>query len=730
MSIKTAFKRVALVAAAALAIGGISAVSAQAATAAAGGTVTLSSSSSTVGLSQVATTNATFGFTSAAVTDTGTLTVALATKPGASALTSASLTLAGVSISTGDTRSIVSRVDTLTAAGYVALTHTSASATDSITFTPDAVGTYTITATNNVTGATVATWTVNAGTAPVVAAASSTPLTGTYSTVTLYTGHADKYYTIASTGVGSVLYPGSAPAGTGLVSGASELLYAGATPGAANFVGAATEKLVFSVYSASAGTQTLTVTGDSSSAVTTTLTWGAAPVVSAANSIVASNNATDVLTPTQLTVATEDTSLVSLSTSGLLAGGAYVLVNNNATPAAPVTTDTIAASVSGPGLLKVGSTEANAAAAVAGRSVSNAQGVGSTAVVLLYGDGTTGTATVTVSDSTAGIVLGTFSVVFYDSTIAKLVATVNTNVPAASVTGFAPTATEGINGSVSPTGGAPVSVIATDANGNKIPSAAGISVSSGTTSVATVGSVTYDSTNGYSYVNIIPASEGKTVLTFSDTATGLVTATATVLVTKAVASTVVASTDAASYDPGTKVVYTLTATDAAGNPIADGTYTGFFSTAPTSNVGLQGALPGLTPVTFSGGVNNSTVYSPVNSANVAIAGGTVIAGFLASATATATNEADFSTTGSSDVAANAATDAANEATDAANAATDAANAAADSADAATQAAQDAGDKADAALAAVTALSQQVTTLLAKVAALSATIAKIAKKLKA
>ena len=202
------------------------------------------------------------------------------------------------------------------------------------------------------------------------------------------------------------------------------------------------------------------------------------------------------------------------------------------------------------------------------------------------------------------------------------------------------------------------------------------------------------------------------------------------MVTKAVASTVVASTDAATYDPGTKVVYTLTATDAAGNPIADGVYTGFFSAAPTSNVGLQGSLPNTTSTTFAGGVNSSTVYAPVNSANVAIAGGTVIAGFLASATATATNEADFATTGSSDTAANAATDAANEATDAANAATDAANAAADSADAATQAAQDAGDKADAALAAVTALSQQVTTLLAKVAALATTIAKIAKKVKA
>ncbi len=572
----------------------------------------------------------------------------------------------------------------------------------------------------------------NAAATPTLAGsgASSTAaaITGTYTAEIIVAGSADKYYTISSTG-GSVNYP-SAPATTSLsAAGASEIWSAGTGAiGTANFAG--TESMTVSVYSATAGTQVVTLTGSNNAAITLTVTWGAAPVLSVANSIVASNTAADIAGVQKVTVATEDTGLTSVSTNGLLAGGAYVLVNNNASTPAAITTDTISASVSGPGILKVGSTYANANAAAGGRSVSNAQGVGSTATVLLLGDGTAGTSTVTVSDSTAGVVLGTFSVIFYSTTVAKLVATVHTNVPVAPVAGFASTATEGINGSVFATGGAPVSVKATDSNGNTIPSAAGITVTSGTTAVATVGAVTYDATNGYSYVNILPVSEGSTVITFSDTATGLVTATATVWVVPAVAASVVASTDAATYDPGTKVVYTLTAASAKGNPIADGTYTGFFSAAPTSNVGLQGALPGLVSTTFAGGVNTSTVYAPLATANVVIAGGTVIAGFLSSATATATNEADFTVLGSSDTAANAAVDAANEATDAANAATDAANAAADSADAATQAAQDAGDKADAALAAVTALSQQVTTVLAKVAAISALLVRIIKKVKA
>ena len=86
------------------------------------------------------------------------------------------------------------------------------------------------------------------------------------------------------------------------------------------------------------------------------------------------------------------------------------------------------------------------------------------------------------------------------------------------------------------------------------------------------------------------------------------------------------------------------------------------------------------------------------------------------------------------VAAEAATDAAAEAIDAANAATDAANLAAEAADAATVAAEEARDAADAATAAVEELATQVATLMAalkaQITTLANTVAKIAKKVKA
>jgi len=579
--------------------------------------------------------------------------------------------------------------------------------------------------------------------------ASASAVTGTYTTVTLTAGTNDKYYTITSSGVGTVLYPSAptSPDTTGLIAGASEVWYAGATPGATTFNATGNDVLTFSVYSAVAGSQTISITGNSTAVNTTTITWGAASTLAAANSFVVANNATDVVETTVGTnagtlkalSAAADTISATGSPTATLVGGALVGLYNNASTPAAWTSDKISASVAGPGTVTIsnvtptgdiktaGSTVALSGTTSAGRSVTTGS-AGAYALVKLYSDGTTGSTTVTVTDSTLGVVIGTFTATAYSNTIAKLTATVNNNVPLSIPAGFTTADGEGFAGANGTANTAPVSVVAADSLGNAIPNqAAEIAVSSGTTTVATVAATpSWDSVNSFYYPVITPVSAGTTVLTFTDVATGAVVATATVTVNTAVVASLKATTDASTYDPGTKVVYTLTAADAAGNPVADGKYTALLSTAPTSNVGLQGALPAA-DVTFTGGVANYTVYAPLATANVAVAGGVIssTAATVASALQGGTlAEADFATTGSSDNAANAATDAANEATDAANAATDAANAAADSADAATQAAQDAGDKADAALAAVTALSQQVTTLLAKVAAVSAALAKI------
>ena len=139
-------------------------------------------------------------------------------------------------------------------------------------------------------------------------------------------------------------------------------------------------------------------------------------------------------------------------------------------------------------------------------------------------------------------------------------------------------------------------------------------------------------------------------------------------------------------------------------------------------------------VVFKGGVATDTVQAPFGSTTLtatianngdaaATTGGTYFAtAALRNASATLT------TTVTGDAATQAAIDAAQEATDAANAAYDAANNAMDSADAATAAAQDASDNASAALAAVTSLSATVAKLVKSVAAIAAALAKVQKKI--
>jgi hypothetical protein len=200
-------------------------------------------------------------------------------------------------------------------------------------------------------------------------------------------------------------------------------------------------------------------------------------------------------------------------------------------------------------------------------------------------------------------------------------------------------------------------------------------------------------------------------------------------------STVVLTTDKATYEPGEQMVVTATAKDASGNPV----YDGLAGPTLTANKAIGGAL---TMNVYVGGVSTSqtrssttglvtaanTLYSPAASGKFRVSG---LAGDAASTPISV--EATVTDDGAT-AAANAASDAAAEAIDAANAATDAANLAAEAADAATVAAEEARDAADAATAAVEALATEVATLMAalkaQITTLANTVAKIAKKVKA
>ena len=213
--------------------------------------------------------------------------------------------------------------------------------------------------------------------------------------------------------------------------------------------------------------------------------------------------------------------------------------------------------------------------------------------------------------------------------------------------------------------------------------------------------------------------------------------------------------DKTTYDVNSAATLTLTAKDGAGRTVADGSYTGLFSSlswksgSPTfgENTSANAAggsftnlvtYLGTTGPSFVGGTDTALVYMPTVAGTYTLVGKTGIETTTKDLlTITVVDPAQSAIKAAADAAtasADAATDAAAEAIDAANAATDAANLAAEAADAATVAAEEARDAADAATAAVEELATQVATLMAalkaQITTLANTVAKIAKKVKA
>jgi len=231
-------------------------------------------------------------------------------------------------------------------------------------------------------------------------------------------------------------------------------------------------------------------------------------------------------------------------------------------------------------------------------------------------------------------------------------------------------------------------------------------VASGTCALDGGASTTYSSGAGVGVYNCAFVSSAssksgdKTTLTVRIVdpadATKYLTATYDVTIGGSVATEVLAF-DKATYATGESAVISLTAKDSAGNPVADGSA----SPAVTFNKSVGGTYAASTYV----------AGTRANAANTLFAPGTT-GDFIA-----------FATSGNAAASALSATSAvegdasASLALDAANAATDAANNAYDEAQNATQAASDA-------LAAVTALAAQVKTLIASVKKLTKAVAKL------
>ena len=255
--------------------------------------------------------------------------------------------------------------------------------------------------------------------------------------------------------------------------------------------------------------------------------------------------------------------------------------------------------------------------------------------------------------------------------------------------------------------------------------------------------------------NMFVVDSGTATITIYDSTTvnGPTASVATSYTVAGAAWTGTIAFDKTTYAPGEVAILTVTAKDLAGRNVANGEQNPFtlttgnkaFSAAGTTSGGTAagfgssgaGTTFTMTGSSFVNGVDTYVVGMPNYAGPVTISGftsyesSTVNTAVLVTATVVDPNAAGIA---ASQAAADAATDAAAEAIDAANAATDAANLAAEAADAATVAAEEARDAADAATAAVEELATQVATLMAalkaQITTLANTVAKIAKKVKA
>jgi len=280
-----------------------------------------------------------------------------------------------------------------------------------------------------------------------------------------------------------------------------------------------------------------------------------------------------------------------------------------------------------------------------------------------------------------------------------------------------------------------------DANGNLTPATISVSSSNPNVVVPLTSADTFvDSGDGiysggtfarhYVYTTGSAGVSGQTsTLTFTHTlSTGATVTGSTVITLGGSPYTETISFDKATYAPGEAMIVTRKAVDSAGNAVYDNAV----ANAVTFNKAVGGSLAASVYIggtAYTTQASRPTVFAPATTGAFEARMTGKKAGATSAIVATATVTDDAAT-----AAANAASDAAAEAIDAANAATDAANLAAEAADAATVAAEEARDAADAATAAVEELATQVATLMAalkaQITTLANTVAKIAKKVKA
>jgi len=376
--------------------------------------------------------------------------------------------------------------------------------------------------------------------------------------------------------------------------------------------------------------------------------------------------------------------------------------------------ESITATITGPGLLKVGTDSATASGSFS-RTVAIIPGQ----YVFVYADGTPGATTVTLYKGLTSTVLATETLSFSGTASAATLTLGNT------VTSKQASDSQTV-----------VRLVVRDALLNILPSTSDSwFVHSSDTRVVSNSSSTggciysYSVTTGYATCGITLGDTGTTKIKVANFAFG--TAAASLPTTQIVsaefdlrvvgsAAKVAIAFDKKSYASGEQATITLTATDADGFVVPSQTIAALTTGIDYSS----GTDVTETTVALTKGVKTYTVNVPTVSGNfVALVKG---GAGLPTAGQVTTGET-VTVVDLAEEAANSALDAAQEATDAAIAATDAAILAQEAADEAASAAIAAQETAQAAVDAVTALSAEVTKLVAQLATLQKLLNRVAKR---
>jgi trimeric autotransporter adhesin len=720
MSTKTTFKRISLVAVAAMSMGVLTSV-APVSAAITANTVTLSDTSASVAVGSPATFTITDSFTAGVIDEESIITVERTTAPaGATANKTGIVLTAGTPVVSAAAGTSVVTAAVTTTAPFVTNTKTVAigqfKSITSVAFTPDVAGVYVLTISQTgdaTTDAAAQTFTVYAGySADLAKPNTAFPIQGSNIT-TAWTGinaglatvritnfpvTARRYYVAVTGGtLNSVVSNGLFATASGGSASTFNLTNGANLTGGVDFFGRSATTVSDSVdiqVSSTGASATVTVTyydpttGAATVYSTATASFAAAPVLSVANS----TSFIDSTTASTFGTGAKDE---ILSVSGTVATTrlATIKVTLKDSALTAMSAKTLSAVVTGPGLVqgKVGTgvlntyTNGSASGSRVATVDTDALGQGFFAV---FSDGSGGVGTITISQGTT--VIATETITF--AGIATQLK--DNNVDAAG---------DSLNSVFIPKGGTgTLSVGSYDVAGNKVSATpTGLVVTSDATSVATV-----SISGGTGTITVTGVAAGKANITISvgALATATIKLVIPVEVTLTTAKTVTMSFDKTSYAPGEKMTLTVKATDANGAGVADGARVLFSDTA-TANVAL-GTLPTGT-VTLAGGIATYTYYAPFAAGDITVTAkeGAAVDAVIASTTAVPYTAATITATASVvNAGVDAATDAASEATDAANAATDAALAAADAADAATAAAEDAS-------AAVAKLAKSVNTAL-------------------